>query len=123
MLDTISSCAQACAGASGVSAPEMADVFVNGQHTAADQATRALVVRLLEDLGVLRDADRFLPLWPSVPTGGKRVFANAEKQIIFMSSFLRAAATNDTFSIQMSPNPWTGSPCGYDVNRHAILTP
>lgn len=117
MLDTVSSCAPSCAGNTGVPVPEMADVFVNGQHTAADQPTRALALHLLEDLGVLRDAERFLPLHPSVPNHGNRVFANAEKQIIFMSSLLRAAATNDTFSIQMSPNAWTGSPCGYDAAR------
>ncbi|WP_371055957.1 hypothetical protein [Rhodosalinus sp. K401] len=117
MLDTITSCAPLCAGSTVVQTPEKADVFVTGQHTAADQATRAFVVRLLEDLGVLKDAERFLPLRPDIPKGATRMFANAEKRIIFMSSFLRAVERNKTFSIQMTPNPWTGSPCGFEAAR------
>ena len=117
MLDTISSCAQQCAGSTVVRIPEKADVFVTGQHTAADQFTRAFVVQLLEDLGVLKDAERFLPLCPAVPKGATRVFAKAEGQIIFMSSFLRAIQRNETFSIQMTPNVWTGSPCGWEAAR------
>lgn len=117
MLDTLSSCALRRAGHSVVPVPEKADVFVNGQHTAADQGTRAFVVRLLQDLGVLQDAERFLPLHPTVPKGCGRVFAKAEKQIIFMSSFLRAIERNDTFSIQMTPNAWTGAPCGWEAAR------
>src|SRR6056297_1099442 len=118
MLDTFSSCARPCAGNTVLPIPDKADVFVTGQHTAADQSTRAFVVRLLEGLGVLKDAERFLPLRPSIPKGATRVFAKAEKQIIFMSSFVRAIESNETFSIRMSPDAWTGSPCGYVAACH-----
>jgi hypothetical protein len=71
----------------------------------------------LEDLNVLAGTERFLPLRPDVPKGSTRIFAKAEKRIIFMSSFLRAVERNETFSIQMTPNVWTGSPCGYEAAR------
>lgn len=117
MLDSIPSCARQCADSTVIAIPEKADVFVNGQHTAADQSTRTFVVHLLEGLGVLKDAERFLPLRPKVPKGATREFAKAERQIIFMSSFLRAVERNEMFSIQMTPNAWTGSPCGWEAAR------
>lgn len=117
MLDNISTCAPLCAGNAASSTPEKADVFVNGQHTAADPDTRAFVLHFLEDLGVLEDTARFLPLRPSVPKGSTRMFSNAEKRIIFMASFLRAIISNDTFSIQMTPNAWSGAPCGWGAAR------
>ncbi|WP_371037969.1 hypothetical protein [Rhodosalinus sp. FB01] len=94
-----------------------AQLFVNGEHTAADEMTRQIIFRLLQEIGVLGDAK--LPLAAKSPASRAttRAAEKVEKHICFMASFLRTAEKVERFGILMDRHRWTGTPCGYEAAR------
>lgn len=94
-----------------------ADLFVNGEHTAADEMTRKIICQLLEEIGVLKDAKLGLVGTNQGPKLDKRAAAKVEKQVCFMASFLRTASKVERFGILMDRHRWTETPCGYTEAR------
>lgn len=94
-----------------------AQLFVNGEHTAADERTRQIILQLLEEIGVLGDATPDMTAEGEAPKVTKRAAEKVEKQVCFMASFLRVATVVDQFGILMDRHRWTGTPCGYTAAR------
>lgn len=94
-----------------------AQLFVNGEHTAADETTRQIILNLLQEIGVLGDARLRLAADSSAPRANKRAAEKVEKHICFMASFLRTAERVEQFGILMDRHRWTGTPCGYQAAR------
>ena len=96
-------------------APTRAELFVDGEHTAGDDTTFRIALQLLEEIGVINDAARFLSAETNSPKPNKRTLQNLDKQVCFIVSFLRAATKVDWFGILMDRHRWTGKPCGYQA--------
>mgnify|MGYP000084672242 FL=1 len=94
-----------------------AELFVNGEHTAADERTRQIILQLLEEIGVLEDTKSFMSADGEALRVNKRTIAKVEKYIGFMASFLRVASQVDRFGILMDRHRWTATPCGYVAAR------
>ena len=92
-------------------------LFVNGEHTAADELTRQIILHLLQEIGVLGDAKPYLTDNSSASRVSKRAAEKVEKHICFMASFLRTAEKVERFGILMDRHRWTGTPCGYECER------
>lgn len=97
--------------------PYRAQLFVDGEHTAADQETRRITLQVLEEIGVLENAMQHLTPDAQQSTIGKRKAEQIEKEICFMASFLRVANEVTYFGILMDRHRWTGKPCGYKAAR------
>lgn len=94
-----------------------AQLFVNGEHTAADERTRRFILQLLEEIGVLEDVTPDMTADGEAPKVTRRAAEKVEKQVCFMASFLRVATDVDRFGILMDRHRWTGTPCGYTAAR------
>lgn len=110
MIDatTYLSQSQSCKGAAEL--VDRADMFVNGEHTAANQETWDIAVQLLIEIDVL-------DFEPDLSKLNKRDTKRLRKLVCFMSSFLHCACLVQNFSIQMNRHRWTGTSCGYAAAR------
>lgn len=112
MFDIIP-CPTLSRGTPNVAQSGKADLFVNGEHTAADRMTRKFICQLLEEIGILKSATLGLAGSSEALNLDKRATVKIEKQICFMASFLRTASKVERFGILMDRHRWTGTPCGY----------
>ena len=63
-----------------------AQLFVNGEHTAADERTRQIILQLLEEIGVLGGTTPDMTTEGEAPKVTKRAAEKVEKQVCFMAS-------------------------------------
>ncbi|WP_101068685.1 hypothetical protein [Roseovarius salinarum] len=75
-----------------------AELFVNGEHTAADRETRQIVLQLLKEIGTLPDGVTIPATQDEELKVSKTKAENIEKQVCFMASFLRAATSVEAVS-------------------------
>ncbi|NBE09674.1 hypothetical protein, partial [Paragemmobacter ruber] len=94
-----------------------ADLFVNGEHTAADDLTRTIILELLDEIGILAKPRSSRRDPPGTLKTNRRVAQETEKQICFMASFLRTVSQVERFGILMDRHRWTDTPCGYKAAR------
>lgn len=94
-----------------------AERFVNGEHTAADEVTRTIILRLLDEIGILATARQSQGDPGETPTANRRAAQKTEKRICFMASFLRTVSKVELFGILMDRHYWTDTPCGYEAAR------
>lgn len=94
-----------------------AERFVNGEHTAADDDTRAIILELLDEIGILAKPESSRRGPGDSPKANRRTAQETEKQICFMASFLRTVSEVERFGILMGRHRWTDTPCGYKAAR------
>lgn len=94
-----------------------AERFVDGKHTAADDETRAIILEVLDEIGILAKPELSRRGPGDSPKVNRRTAQETEKQICFMASFLRTASEVERFGILMDRHRWTDTPCGYKAAR------
>lgn len=94
-----------------------AELFVNGEHTAADDVTRTIILRVLHEIGILTTARQSQGHPGETPIANRRAAQETEKQVCFMASFLRTVSEVELFGILMDRHRWTDTPCGYTAAR------
>lgn len=94
-----------------------AELFVNGEHTAADDVTRTIILRVLDEIGILTTARQSQGHPGETPIANRRAAQETEKQVCFMASFLRTVSEVELFGILMDRHRWTDTPCGYTAAR------
>ncbi|MCV2864809.1 hypothetical protein [Defluviimonas sp. WL0075] len=94
-----------------------AELFVNGEHTAADEVTRTIILEVLDEIGILTKPGQSQRDPRGTPKANRRAVREIEKQICFMASFLRAVSEVERFGVLMDRHRWTDTPCGYKAAR------
>lgn len=94
-----------------------AELFVNGEHTAADDVTRTIILEVLDEIGILTKPKPSRRDPRGTTKANRRVAKETEKQICFMASFLRTVSEVERFGILMDRHRWTDTPCGYKAAR------
>jgi len=117
MLNTSNDIEHQLMSEDAISAPDKADMFVNGEYTIGDDESYQIVLSLLEELGILKDPQIYVPHDGRKPTARKRQVDHLRKLVCFTASFLRVAACAKHFSIPMDRHYWIGKPCGYKAAR------
>ncbi|WP_460275944.1 hypothetical protein [Celeribacter sp. ULVN23_4] len=117
MFDTNAPSVQPHGATQHVQVTDRAQLFVDGEHTAADEDTLKITLLLLEEIGVLKDAAPFFSMQSEVPKVKQRTRETVSKQVCFMASFLRVTTRVEHFSIQMDRHQWTRTPCGYSAAK------